>query len=171
MGYEEFDKDGRFIRLDYNNFSLINLYIPNGGRKKEKFDYKFKVYDKLLTYLEKERGKNLVLTGDFNIAHKEVDLAHPDRNKNNTMFTPKERQLLDKLLDLGFVDTFRVFNKEKGNYTWWVKYANARERNLGWRIDYVYISKSLEKNLENAYILSGVKGSDHCPAGININLS
>lgn len=170
LGYREFDDDGRFMRLDYKNFSFINLYIPNGGRKKEKFDYKFKAYKELFKYLKKEKVKNLILTGDFNIAHKEIDLAFPDRNKNNTMFTLEERQLLDNLLNLGFLDTFRLFNKEKGNYTWWVNYANARERNLGWRIDYVYTSKSLKKNLKTAYILSDVKGSDHCPAGINISL-
>jgi len=170
MGLKEFDKDGRFLRLDYKNFSLINLYIPNGGRKKEKFTYKFEVYNRLFEYLKKERSKNLILTGDFNIAHKEVDLTHPDRNKKNTMFTPEERQLLDKLLDLGFIDTFRVFDKKKGNYTWWANYANARERNLGWRIDYIYISESLRKKLKDAYIFSKVRGSDHCPTGININL-
>jgi len=170
IGYREFDNDGRFIRLDYKEFSLINLYIPNGGRKKEKFAYKFEVYDKLFSYLKKEQVENLILTGDFNIAHKEIDLAHPDRNKKNTMFTLEERKLLDRLLNMRFIDTFRVFNKEGGNYTWWVNYANARKRNMGWRIDYIYTSKTLEKNLENACILTDVKGSDHCPTGISINL-
>lgn len=171
LGHKKFDDEGRFLRLDYNDFSILNIYIPNGGRQKEWFDYKFEVYDTLFDYLRSHKNTPFILTGDFNIAHKEEDLAHPDKNKNNTMFTPEERKLIDHLLSLGFIDTFRQFTQEKGHYTWWTNFAKARERNLGWRIDYVFVAQELEEKLKDAYILSDVTGSDHCPAGISINLN
>ena len=168
LGFKRFDSEGRFLTLEFPNFVLINIYLPNGGRQKENMDYKLEVYTFLLKYLEKMKDKKIILIGDFNIAHKEIDLARPRENQNNTMFTPEERRQLDKLIELGFVDSFRKFNKEPGNYTWWLYSANARERNMGWRIDYIFVSEKLNSNLKDSFILPDVKGSDHCPIGIKI---
>lgn len=170
LGLEKFDKEGRILKLEYPNFILINLYLPHGGRRKENLNYKLEVYNFLLKYLTKIKKQNLVLIGDFNVAHKDIDLARPKQNRNNIMFTPEERRQIDKLVKLGFTDTFRKFHKEGGYYTWWVYRANARQRNLGWRIDYAFTSKSLTSKLKNAFILSGVKGSDHCPIGLEIKV-
>jgi exodeoxyribonuclease-3 len=170
LGMERFDKEGRILKLKYPNFTLINFYLPHGGRQKENLDYKLEVYDFLLKYLAKIKKQNLVLIGDFNVAHKNIDLTRPEQNKNNIMFTPEEREQIDKTIKLGFTDTFRKFHKKGGYYTWWVYHANARQRNLGWRIDYAFTSKSLTPKLKNAFILSEVKGSDHCPIGVDLKL-
>ncbi len=167
IGLERFDKEGRAIELKYPDFTLINLYLPHGGRKKENLAYKLEVYAYLFNYLQKIKAKNIILIGDFNIAHEEIDLARPKQNKNNIMFTAEERKQIDKLTEIGFVDTFRKFNKKPGNYTWWPYFAKARERNLGWRIDYVFVSSALAEKVKNAFILTAVMGSDHCPIGIN----
>jgi exodeoxyribonuclease-3 len=170
IGIERFDEEGRFLELKYPHFTLINFYAPHGGRKKENLDYKLKVYEKFLDYLKERKSEHLIIAGDFNIAHKEIDLARSKENENNAMFTPKEREQIDKIIKLGFIDAFRYFHKEGGNYTWWPYSSNARERNLGWRIDYIFISKSLTSKLKNAFILKEVEGSDHCPIGIEVNL-
>lgn len=169
LGLKRFDNEGRFLRLDFENFSLINLYLPHGGRKKENLGYKLKVYDYLLDYLPRIKSKLLVLIGDFNIARTELDLARPKNNQKNIMFTPEERTRLDKLINLGFIDTFRKYHQSGGNYTWWPYRLNARARNLGWRIDYAFVSKKLKSKLKNAFILRDVFGSDHCPIGLEIN--
>ena len=119
-------------------------------------------------YLKKIKNRNIILAGDFNIAHKEIDLERPKQNQNNTMFTPEERKQIDKIIKLGFIDTLRKFHKEKGNYTWWPYFNRARERNLGWRIDYIFISKTLIPKIKNAFILKKTTGSDHCPIRIDI---
>jgi len=168
IGIERFDQEGRFLKLEYSDFVLINFYLPHGGRQKENLPYKIEVYNYLLSYLKKEKEKNLILIGDFNIAHQEIDLTRPRQNKNNIMFTVEERKQIDNIIELGFVDSFRKFNKETGNYTWWPYFANARERNLGWRIDYAFVSKNFTPKLKTAFILSGIKGSDHCPIGIEL---
>lgn len=168
IGFERFDREGRFLRLDFEDFILINLYLPHGGRQKENLSYKLEVYDCLLDYLKKLKNKNVILAGDFNVAHNEIDLARPKQNRKNIMFTAEERAQLDKIEGLNFVDSFRKFNQESGNYTWWPYMANARERNLGWRIDYVFISEKLALNLKNAFILNKTLGSDHCPTGVEI---
>ena len=168
LGLKRFDDEGRFLELQYPEFTLINLYLPHGGRQKENLAYKLKVYQFLFKYLQKMNKQKLILIGDFNIAHQEIDLARPKQNKNNIMFTPKEREQIDRLIDLGFTDSFRKFYKEGGHYTWWPYLANARQRNLGWRIDYAFVSKRLTPNLKKSFILSQVKGSDHCPIGIEI---
>jgi exodeoxyribonuclease-3 len=165
IGMKRFDGEGRILRIKYPSFSLINLYIPHGGRKKEFLDYKLEVYDYLLNYLKKLKKEKVLVVGDFNIAHKEIDLARPKQNKQNIMFTLKERAQIDKIIKLGFVDTFRKFHRQGGHYTWWVNFANARQRNLGWRIDYIFASKALVPEARNAFILSEVMGSDHCPIG------
>jgi len=168
LGLKRFDQEGRILKLKYPNFVLINLYLPHGGRLKENLGYKLESYKCLLNYLKKNKDKNIILTGDFNIAHQEIDLARPKNNKNNIMFTQKERKQIDEVMDLGFTDTFRKFNQKPDNYTWWPYMANARDRNLGWRIDYTFTSKKLTSKLKKSFILNKVKGSDHCPVGVNV---
>lgn len=168
LGLRRFDEEGRFLELHYPNFILMNFYLPHGGRQKENLDYKIEVYKKLFQYLKKMKNKKLILIGDFNVAYQEIDLARPKQNKNNIMFTPKEREQIDKILNLGFVDSFRKFRKDGGHYTWWPYFANARQRNLGWRIDYTFVSKNLIKRVKKSFILSQVYGSDHCPVGIEV---
>lgn len=186
IGLERFDSEGRFLELHFPGFILINLYLPHGGRQKENMGYKLEVYDWLLKYLKKflrrsgrspdlrryvgasGKNRNIILIGDFNIAHTELDLARPKDNINNTMFTPQERQQLDKLESLRFIDTFRKMHQRGGYYTWWPYWGNARQRNLGWRLDYIFISKSLSSQLKKAFILTDIPGSDHCPMGIEL---
>lgn len=168
IGYEKFDSEGRFLKLDFDKFSLINIYVPNGGMGEEAMKYKLDFYEYLLKYLEKHKSEKLILMGDFNVAHKEIDLARPKENEKNVMFTPPEREKLDKLVDLGFIDTFRHLNKEPGNYSWWAYFRNSRERNIGWRIDYVFLSKIMGGILKDVFILKTVVGSDHCPVGVEL---
>jgi exodeoxyribonuclease-3 len=168
IGFKKFEQEGRFLRLDFKKFILINIYLPQGDRTKKNIPYKLESYHRLLTYLQKIKSKPVVLIGDFNIAHTELDLARPQYNKKNTMFTPAERQMLDQIIKHGMIDTFRYFNKQNKNYTWWPYYYNARQRNIGWRLDYCFINKHLIKKLKQAYILKDVKGSDHCPIGIEL---
>jgi len=168
LGLKRFDQEGRILILEYPHFTLINLYTPHGGRQKENLNYKLEVYKYLLNYLKRIKNKNVILIGDFNIAHQEIDLARPKENQNNIMFTQEERKQIDKIINLGFIDSFRVFNKKSGNYTWWPYFVNARERNLGWRIDYTFVSKKLSSKLKSALVLNKVMGSDHCPIGLEI---
>lgn len=168
LGAPRFASEGRALLLEYPEFILLNLYMPHGGRQKENLGYKLAAYDFFLEYLDQLGGKGVILAGDFNIAHREIDLARPNENRDNTMFTPEERQRIDRLLETGFTDSFRKFNQGGGNYTWWPYYADARKRNLGWRIDYVLVSRELVPKLKDAFILRDVAGSDHCPVGIEI---
>ena len=168
LGFKRFDDEGRILKLEYPKFFLINLYIPHGGRQKENLAYKLKVYKHLFEFIGKIKKKPIILIGDFNIAHKGIDLTRPKDNKNNIMFTKKERMQIDELIKLGFIDTFRKFHKKAGNYTWWAYIANARARNIGWRLDYAFVSKKLTPKLKKAFILNKIKGSDHCPVGIDI---
>ena len=163
-----FDEEGRILELKYPEFTLINLYIPHGGRIKENLPYKLEVYNQLLKHLKEIKETNIILTGDFNIAHTEMDLARPKENRNNTMFTPEERDKISELLSMGFVDSFRKFDNKNGGYTWWPYAYEARERNLGWRLDYIFVSRAFSSKLKSAFILPGVRGSDHCPVGIEI---
>ena len=167
-GFKKFDDEGRIMKLKYADFLLINLYLPQGGRKKENMPYKLAIYDYLLRYFKKIKNEKTILVGDFNVAHQEIDLARPKDNKNNTMFTPQERRRIDQIIDLGFIDSFRKFNKQAENHTWWPYFYNARQRNLGWRIDYAFIARPLASRLKKAFILSEIKGSDHCPIGISL---
>lgn len=163
LGLKQFDSEGRIVQLEFKDFTLLNLYLPHGGRAKEKLEYKLECYNKLLRCLTSLKNKPTIIIGDFNIAHTELDLARPKDNKNNIMFTVGERSQLDKIIKLGFVDSFRKFHKESGHYTWWPWLADCRSRNIGWRIDYAFVSRSLNNNLISADILSSVTGSDHCP--------
>jgi len=168
LGLERFDQEGRILKLKYPNFILVNIYLPHGGRQKENLDYKLDCYKYLLNYLKRIKDKGIILIGDFNIAHQEIDLARPKDNQNNIMFTPEERKQIDKIISIGFTDTFRKFNKQTGHYTWWPYMANARQRNLGWRIDYAFTSKKITSRLKHTFILDRVNISDHCPIGIEL---
>ncbi|MCG6912756.1 exodeoxyribonuclease III, partial [bacterium BMS3Abin03] len=158
------------IITEYKEFILFNIYFPNGKASKERLAYKMDFYETFLKHLKKllKQGKKIVICGDVNTAHKEIDIARPKENSKISGFLPEEREWIDRFLDAGFIDTFRVFNQEPDNYTWWDMITRARERNVGWRIDYFYISENLKKNLKSAFILSDVMGSDHCPIGIEL---
>jgi len=168
LGLKRFDQEGRILKLRYPDFTLINLYFPHGAHDKRNLAYKLKVYNYFINYLKKIQDKNIILTGDFNIAHEEIDLARPKDNKDNIMFTLKERRQIDRIIKLGFIDTFRKFNKKEGNYTWWPYRFNAKEKNLGWRLDYVFVSKTIISKVKKGFILNKVIFSDHCPVGIEI---
>jgi exodeoxyribonuclease-3 len=168
IGLERFDKEGRLLELEFPGFTILNFYFPHGGRLKENFDYKLEAYKKLFSKLKRLKKEKVILIGDFNIAHSEIDLARPSQNKNNIMFTPEEREQIDNLLGLGFVDSFRKKNMKSGNYTWWPYAFNAKERNLGWRIDYAFVSKKLSKKIKRARIYPNVNFSDHCPIGLEL---
>ncbi len=168
LGLERFDQEGRILKLTFSDFVLINLYLPQGGRDKQNLEYKILSYKYLLDYLKKNKEKNIIFLGDFNIAHQEIDLARPQANKNSIMFTPEERKQIDKILSLNFIDTFRELHPQEKLYSWWPYFYHARERDIGWRIDYVFISPPLRKRLKSAFILSDILGSDHCPIGIDI---
>lgn len=168
----EFDREGRTLIADYGDFILLNIYFPNGKMSDERLRYKLEFYDALLDYANnlKENGKNVVICGDLNTAHKEIDLARPKENEKISGFLPIERAWIDKFLSNGYMDTFRMFNSAGENYTWWSYRTRARERNVGWRLDYFFVNNEFKDKIKSAYILNEVMGSDHCPVGINIEL-
>jgi exodeoxyribonuclease-3 len=170
LGVKTYDVEGRVIIADFGQFILFNVYFPNGKISKERLKYKMAFYDEFLAYADKlrQKGKSLVICGDVNTAHKEIDLARPKENAKTSGFLPEERAWIDEFLAHGFVDTFRVFNKKPGQYTWWDLKTRARERDVGWRIDYFYITENLRRHLRTAFILKDVMGSDHCPVGIDL---
>jgi exodeoxyribonuclease-3 len=172
LGIRKFDVEGRVIIADFREFILLNVYFPNGKLSKERLRYKLAFYDEFLLHVDKMRrkGKKLVICGDVNTAHKEIDLARARENERTSGFLPEERAWIDKFLNRGFIDTFRVFNKEAGHYSWWDLKTRARERDVGWRIDYFFITENLRKNLKAAFIMKDVMGSDHCPVGIELAL-
>ena len=168
LGFKQFDSEARFLELKFKNFTVINLYMPHGQRDKGKLPYKLKCYDYVLKYLGKNKNRNIIAVGDFNIAREEIDLNNPKGNQNGIMFSPKERETINKIIELNYIDSFRQLHPNSREYTWWPYFYNARERNLGWRIDYCFTSKSLNSKIKKAFILNKVKGSDHCPIGIEI---
>lgn len=164
------NKEGRVIELEYDDFIFLNIYFPNGGASEERLDFKLRFYGEFLTYIKKLK-KPVVFCGDVNTAHSEIDLARPKENVNNSGFMSIEREWLDKFSGAGFIDTFRFLHPKKlEQYTWWDQKTRARERNVGWRIDYFYVSKNLGDKLKGAFILSDVLGSDHCPVKLEIDL-
>ena len=171
FGVKKFDIEGRIQIADYSDFTLFNIYFPNGKSGTVRLKYKMQFYNAFLDYAVKlkNNGKKIIICGDVNTAHKEIDLARPKENEDVSGFLPEERAWIDRFLAAGFIDTFRIFNKEPDNYSWWDLKSGARARNVGWRIDYFYISENLRKNLKDAFILAKVMGSDHCPIGIEIN--
>ncbi len=166
------DMEGRVIVAEYPAFTLMNIYFPNGKRGQERLDYKMAFYDVFLNYADKlrKKGKTLVICGDVNTAHKEIDLARPRENSKVSGFLPIERKWIDKFVSHGYIDTFRIFNKEPDQYTWWDLKSGARARNVGWRIDYFYVSEDLLPLLTGAFIMPDIMGSDHCPIGITLNI-
>lgn len=165
---KSFDTEGRTLILEFTDFVLINTYFPNGGMGPERLAYKLEFYDRFLKFVDGYKGRDLVICGDVNTAHKEIDLARPKENEMFTGFLPVERAWLDKFVSHGYVDTFRHFNKEPGNYTWWDYKTRARERNVGWRIDYFFVTEKTIGKVKDSFIQPEVTGSDHCPIGIDI---
>ncbi|PKL84418.1 MAG: exodeoxyribonuclease III [Ignavibacteriae bacterium HGW-Ignavibacteriae-3] len=172
FGIPKFDDEGRIIIAEYKKFVLINIYYPNGKAREERLKYKMDFYDAFLNYAEnlKSNDKKLVICGDVNTAHKEIDLARPKENEKVSGFLPIEREWLDKFFSHGYHDTFRMFNQEPEQYTWWDQVTFARDRNVGWRIDYFFVSDNFKKNIKDAFILQEVMGSDHCPVGIEMEV-
>jgi exodeoxyribonuclease-3 len=170
IGIEEHDHEGRLITLEYEHFYLINVYVPNVKRDLSRLDYRMKWEEAFLNYIKQlEKNKPVVVCGDFNVAHQEIDIKNAKQNIGNAGFTYEEREKFTILLANGFIDTFRYFNPDRKDiYTWWSYMANVRSRNIGWRIDYFIISEILKERLINAYIYNDVMGSDHCPIGIDI---
>ena len=171
IGVEEHDHEGRVITLEFNDFYLVNEYVPNAKQDLSRLDYRMTWEDDLRKYLKKlEEKKPVVLCGDLNVAHKEIDLKNPQANRGNAGFTDEERDKFSELLADGFIDTYRFYNKDKIEYSWWSYIRNARETNAGWRIDYFVVSESIINKVNNARILTDVYGSDHCPVGIDLDL-
>lgn len=170
MGVAKHDNEGRIVTAEYDKFYLVNVYVPNSKRGLKRLPYREKEWDvDFLKYLKKiDKKKPVIICGDFNVAHTELDLANPKNNKRTHGFTEEERNGFTNLVNAGFIDTFREFEKGGGHYTWWSQMTNCRERNIGWRIDYFLISSRLRKNLKSSKILSDVMGSDHCPIRLEL---
>jgi len=161
----EFDNEGRVIRTRHPEFLLYNIYFPNGQRGQDRVDYKLRFYARLLEICDDlhSSGENIVITGDFNTAHKPIDLKNPDSNQTTSGFLPEEREWVGNFLDHGFVDVYRELYPEREQYTWWTYRFNARQRNVGWRIDYFLVSEALRPHVKDVIIRDDVPGSDHCP--------
>lgn len=172
LGIEEHDQEGRVITLEFEKFHLVNVYTPNSQRKLARLDYRMTWEDAFRSYLmELNSVKPVILCGDLNVAHKEIDLKNPSSNRKNAGFSDEERGKMTKLLDSNFIDTFRYFYPDKQDvYTWWSYMRKARERNSGWRIDYFIVSEGLKESLVDAEIHSDVMGSDHCPVVLEIDM-
>ena len=168
-GISEMDFEGRNLRVDFDQLSIMSLYLPSGTNL-DRLEFKLSYMDKFYDYVSnlKKTNPNLVIAGDFNICHKAIDIHDPFRNKNVSGFLPVERNWLSKFIELGFIDSFRFYDDKPNKYSWWTYRANARANNKGWRIDYIMVSKSLENKIKNASILSEVIHSDHCPILVEI---
>ncbi len=172
IGIEEHDKEGRVITLEFDKFYLVNCYTPNSKRELERLNYRMQWEDAFRNYLLKlNETKPVIMCGDLNVAHNEIDLKNPKTNHRNAGFTDEERDKMTKLLNAGFTDSFRYLYPEKeGCYSWWSYMFHAREKNAGWRIDYFIVSNSINKNIKESTIYSDIMGSDHCPVGIEIEI-
>ncbi len=171
-GYGDVTKEGRLVVAEFKSFYVVSVYTPNAKDDLSRIPLRHKQWDPaFLEYMkELEKNKPVIFCGDLNVAHTPDDLARPKENVGNKGFTDEEREGLQNFIDAGFVDTFRMFTKGNGHYSWWSHFANARARNVGWRIDYVFVSKKLEKKVKSAKILPEVMGSDHCPVSMEIDL-
>lgn len=170
IGIEKYDSEGRFIRADFGDLSVVSVYHPSGSSGEERQEFKMQWLKDFFIYINElkfDRNK-LILCGDFNICHRSIDIHDPIRNANTSGFLPEERDWMESFLDSGFIDSFREFNNQPNNYSWWSYRANARANNKGWRIDYILLSNNLRDKLTNSFILPLVEHSDHCPVGINI---
>lgn len=170
IGIEEHDKEGRVITLEFDEFYMVNCYTPNSGRELARLEYRMIWEDEFKKYLIRlDKQKPVIICGDLNVAHTEIDLKNPKSNRKNAGFTDEERSKIDNLLKSGFTDTFRkIYPDKEGAYTWWSYMFNARANNAGWRIDYFLVSDRISKNIKDAYIYSEIMGSDHCPVGLEI---
>ncbi len=171
IGDKKFDDEGRVITLEFKDYFLINAYFPNSRRDLSRIDFKEQFNGKILDFMQEIREKKpVIIGGDFNVAHEEIDIARPKQNEENAGFTETERKFIDTMISRGYIDTFRMFNKESGNYTWWTYlFKSARENNIGWRIDYFFVSDELNKRVKKASILKEILGSDHVPIYLEIS--
>ena len=170
LGIDKYDKEGRVLITEFDNFLLYNIYFPNGQKDEIRLQYKLDFYDDLLEILDDQvaSGNNVIVAGDWNTAHKEIDLANPKANANYSGFMPVERAQLDTYVDHGYVDSFRLFHDEPDRYSWWTYRFGARQRNIGWRIDYFFTNQEFADNISDADIHEDVMGSDHCPVSIEL---
>ncbi len=170
FGVEKFDCEGRVVSTEFKDFILLNVYFPNGKKDSDRLNYKLEFYDAFLEHVEhlRRQRKKVIFCGDVNTAHKEIDLARPKSNEKVSGFLPIERKWIDRVVEKGFIDSLREFHPEPELYSWWDLKTRARERNVGWRIDYFFVQEALKKNLKDAFILPEVMGSDHCPVGIQM---
>ncbi len=171
IGNEIFDDEGRTITIEFEDFFLVNAYFPNSQHGLKRLDFKLKFDREIQEHLNKLKAKkDVVLCGDFNVAHKEIDIANPKQNEGNAGFTPEEREWMSEFLSDGYVDTFRMFTKDGGHYTWWTYRFKARERNIGWRIDYFVVNEKMKERVKRSVILSDVLGSDHAPIQLEMKI-
>lgn len=172
FGLEKFDNEGRVQIAKFDDFLLFNIYFPNGGASIERLEYKLEFYDVFLRYINnlRDEGNNIIVCGDLNTAHNEIDIARPKENSNVSGFLPVEREWVSKFLSNGYIDTFRELNPNEQKYSWWSYRTKARERNVGWRLDYFFVNEEFLPRVEKSFILSDVMGSDHCPIGITVKL-
>ena len=170
LGIDRFDSEGRVLITEHENFLLYNIYFPNGQKDDTRLNYKLDFYDELLPIVndQVENGNNVIITGDWNTAHHPIDLARPKENEKTSGFMPIERQRIDTYVSHGWVDTFRHFHSDSDRYTWWTYRFGARERNIGWRIDYFFVNEILVEQLDNADIHPDIMGSDHCPVSLTL---
>ena len=171
LGIEHYDAEGRVLLTEHENFLLYNIYFPNGQKDDERLQYKLDFYDELLPIINEqvESGNNVIVTGDWNTAHHPIDLARPKQNVNTSGFMPIERKKLDMFVENGWIDTFRLFHQEGERYSWWTYRFGARERNVGWRIDYFFVNEGFIENIADADIHDEIMGSDHCPVSLELS--
>jgi exodeoxyribonuclease-3 len=174
IGISKFDEEGRIIEMDFGDFIFFNVYFPNGQMSEERLQYKLDFYQEFFKYTDayKKKGRSLIITGDYNTAHNEIDLKNPKANENTSGFLRIERDWLDRIIENGYVDTFRHFYPDTVKYSWWTYRFKARERNIGWRIDYFFVTKDIiDKGwIKEAFIDNHIFGSDHCPIGIVLEI-
>ena len=174
IGNPRFDDEGRIVELEFDAFTLFNVYFPNGQASDERLQYKLDFYQAFFDYAEglRKQGKSLIITGDFNTAHNEIDLKHPGPNSKRSGFLPIERKWLDRIVGMGYVDTFRHLYPDTVKYSWWSYRFNARKNNAGWRIDYFFVSDDIIRQgwVKDAFIDNHIFGSDHCPVGLTLEI-
>lgn len=174
LGIPRYDQEGRILELDFGDFIFFNVYFPNGQMSDERLQYKLDFYSDFFAYTDglKDQGRSLIIAGDFNTAHNEIDLKNPQSNKDRSGFLRIERDVIDDLIQRGYVDSFRHFNPETVTYSWWTYRFNARKNNAGWRIDYVFVTRDIIDRgwIKDTFITTDIQGSDHCPVGVDLEI-